>query len=133
MPLPTVRALPLSCTLAPLTTTVPASPKRAKRLAGAEQNVAPLATLTAVWVPRAVELLELSVPPVTFTISLAFMAIAAALSVKAPESLLVMVRAAPPSFSAPRISVPTPLPLLATSKVGLPVSKTPPLLPKVRL
>ena len=69
------------------------------------ESVATPATLTAVSAPRAVALFKFTVPPLTFTTSLALMALAAVLKVKAPESVLVMVRAAPPELSVSTVFV----------------------------
>ena len=102
-------------------------------LAGADENVAPGAMFTAVEAPGAAALLELSVPAATFTMSPAFIEVAAALERQGPRTGLGDRSGDAAVVKARRTSVPAPPPLLATSKVGSPVSKTPPMLPKVRL
>src|SRR5438067_1066423 len=84
-------------------------------------NVAEPATSTRARAPRAVALLEYSVPAATLTWAPSTRLAAAAVRVRAPAPPLVRVEAVPPSFRAPRVSVPAPVPLLATLIVAVPV------------
>ena len=103
-----------------MTTGLPWSPSAPIVWLAPTLNVAPAATSTTAKLPSAVVLLELSLPPVMATVVPSTRLVAAVLRVTAPvlTPLMVMVRAVPPSLSAPSARV-TPA---AGAKIGLPES-----------
>src|SRR5262249_29634741 len=120
---PTVRVLLLSATF-PV-------PVRAPRVwLAPSDRVVEAARSTAARVPRALRTVGRRVPPVTFTWVPLTRLVAADLRTRVPAPDLVIVRAVPPSSSAPRLRVPTPVPLLSTLNPAAPLRVV---LPRVRV